>query len=83
MIRPGAGPASLVGTFGPGRLRENRALTVSLLAVSWVQLFASALLVAHRRQREAGPSPGLTARLEGRAESPDAEGSPRGPSKPR
>jgi hypothetical protein len=78
---PGQPPSS--ARSGPAALREKRALTGSLVAVLSRQEPLSALLLAHRRQREAVPSPGLTAWRKSRTGSPDAEGSPRGPSKPR
>jgi len=53
--------ASLVGTLRPGRWRQNRAVAVPLVAALPRQKLCSSMLLAHRRQREADPPPGLAA----------------------
>src|SRR5262245_6223008 len=52
--------ASLVGTLRPGRVTDNRAVAVTLVAVLLRWKFRFSLLLAHRRQREVDPPPGLT-----------------------
>jgi hypothetical protein len=81
--RPGATGASLIGTFRPGLESHPWAVAGRSVAAFEVRKCLSALRPRSSPPREAPASPGLAARPESRTESPDAEGSPRGPSKPR
>src|SRR5437762_855536 len=53
--------ASLVGKRLPGRPSPNRAVPGTLVAALLKRQARSSLLLAHRRQREADPPPGLEA----------------------
>src|SRR5437016_2997251 len=59
--RPEVGPPPSSARSGPAATRENRALAGSLVAVLSRRKVLPSLLLAHRRQREADPPPGLAA----------------------